>query len=314
MTVAAALLLYVAAVLLLGPRLLIRLTADGGAPRLAIAAWITAVMTVLGSATGAIALLVIEAAGHWDRTDALLASCLERLYAILAGHAGWPARTVAMAAVVIAVGSLVGVCVRIGRALSRMRTHTFAHADAVRLVGRSDGSGVVFIEASERAAYCVAGRPPAIVVTTAALAALDDAQLAAVVAHERAHLMGRHAYVVAAVRGLTAALPKVGLFTSAATHIGSLLEMCADDAAVRQHGRQPLLAGLLTLSGANAPAHGLAAAGVAVLARAERLFDPPRGLARIQTRITLGGAVGAMAATPVAIVALSLSGVLMCFA
>lgn len=37
--------------------------------------------------TVAAALLFIEAAGHWDRPDALLASCLERLYAILIGHA-----------------------------------------------------------------------------------------------------------------------------------------------------------------------------------------------------------------------------------
>ncbi|MGE0220695.1 MAG: M56 family peptidase, partial [Mycolicibacterium sp.] len=93
-----------------------------------------------------------------------------------------------------------------------------------------------------------------------------------------------------------------------------LLEMCADDAAARHHGRQPLLAGLLTLSGATTPAHGLAAAGIAVLARAERLSKPPRRFARIQTQVTLTGAVAAMAAAPLAIVTLSLSGVLICFA
>lgn len=314
MTVAAALLLYVVAVLAMGPKLLVRITSDGGAPRLAIAAWLTAVVTVLGCSIAAVALLLIEAAGHWDSPDALLVSCLERLHAILVGQAGWLARIVATVAVAIAVGSLVAICVRIGLALVRMRTHTFDHADAVRLVGRSHGSDVVVIEASEPAAYCVAGRPPAIVVTTGALSALDDAQLAAVVAHERAHLDGHHAYVVAAARGLTAALPRIGLLASAALQISSLLEMCADDAAARRHGRQPLLAGLLTLSGAVTPAHGLAAASVAVLARAERLSDPPRRLARIQTRVTLSGAVAAMAATPVAIVTLSLSGALMCFA
>jgi len=314
MTVAAALLLYVAAVLAGGPKLLLRITADGGAPRLAIATWLTAVVTVLGCSVGAVALLLIEAAGHWDSPDALLVSCLERLHAILVGHAGWLARIVATVAVVIAVGSLIAICLRVGRALSRMRTHTFAHADAVRLVGRAAGDDVVVIEASEPAAYCVAGRPPAIVVTTAALGALDRTQLAAVVAHERAHLDGRHAYVVAVARGLAAALPKVALFGSAATQISSLLEMCADDAAARRHGRQPLLAGLLALSGAGAPAHGLAAARVALLARAERLTDPQRGLARIRTRATLSGAVATMAATPSAILALSLSGALMCFA
>lgn len=314
MTVAAALLLYVAVVVAAGPKLLLRITADGGAPRLAIAAWLTAVLTVLGCSTAAAALLLIEAAGHWDSPDALLVSCLERLQAILLGHSGWPARVVATSVLAIAIGSVIAIGVRVGRALSRMRTHTFEHADAVRLVGRSDGSDVVIIEAAEPAAYCVAGRPPAIVMTTAALAALDRTQLAAVVAHERAHLDGRHAYIVAAVRGLAAALPRIELFALAARQVCSLLEMCADDAAARRHGHQPLLAGLLTLSGAIAPAHALAAASVAVLVRAERLTDPQKGLAHIRTRVTLSGAVATMAATPLAIVALSLSGVLICFA
>ncbi|BDX32353.1 hypothetical protein TUM20985_29000 [Mycobacterium antarcticum] len=314
MTVAAALLLYVVAVLAVGPRLLLRITADGGAPRLAITAWLTAIVTVLGCSVTAIALLLIEAAGHWDSPDALLVSCLERLQAILVGHAGWPAQLVASVAVAIAVGSVIVICVRVGRALSRMRTHTFEHADAIRMVGRSGGNDVVIIDATEAAAYCVAGRPPAIVVTTAALGALDDTQLAAVIAHERAHLDGRHAYVVAAVRGLATALPRVELFTSAAAQVSSLLEMCADDTAARRHGHRTLLAGLLALSGVVAPAHGLAAASVAVLVRAERLTDPQNGLARMRTRVTLSGAVAAMAATPSLIVALSMSGALICFA
>jgi beta-lactamase regulating signal transducer with metallopeptidase domain len=225
-----------------------------------------------------------------------------------------PASVVASGAVIVAVASVVAVVVRVVRAVNRMRAHTFEHADAVHLVGRSAGGDVVIIDAAEPAAYCVAGRPPAIVVTTAALAALDGAQLAAVVAHERAHLDGRHAYLVAAVRGLAAALPRIGLFATAAAQTCSLLEMCADDAAARRHGHRPLLAGLLTLSGADAPAHGLAAASVAVLVRAERLLDPQKSLAQIGTHVTLSGAVAAMAAAPLAIVALSLSGAVACFA
>lgn len=314
MTVAAALVLYVVTVLSIGPRLLARITAHGEAPRLAIAAWLTAVVTVLGCAVAAIGLLLVEAAGHWDSPDRLIASCVERLHAILQGHAGLPAQIIATAAVVIAIGSLIAICARIGQALRRMRSNTLAHADAVRLVGTSHGGDVIVIKASEAAAYCVAGRPAAIVVTTAALTALDEAQLAAVIAHERAHLDGRHTYCVAALRGVTSALPWIRLFTIAATHIGSLLEMCADDAAARRHGRQPLLGGLLALSGADTPAHGLAASAIAVLVRAERLADPPHGIARIQTLLTLSGAVAAMAATPLAIVALALSGALICFA
>ncbi len=306
--------LYVVLVLVAGPTVLLRITADGGAPRLAIAAWLTAIVTVLGCSIAAMSLLLVETAGHWGSPNALIVSCLERLQAILLGQAGWPAGVIAAGAMAIALGSLVAICCRIGQALSRMRTHTLAHADAVRLVGRSEGNDIVVIEAAEPAAYCVPGRPPAIVVTTAALAALNRAQLAAVIAHERAHLQGRHAYIVAAVRGLAAALPRVGLFASAATQICSLLEMCADDAAARRHGHQPLLAGLLTLSGVVTSPPGLAAASVAVLVRAERLTHPQKGLAQIQTRATLSGAVAAMAATPLVIITLSLSGALICLA
>tara|TARA_B100000378_G_C17812396_1_gene331323 strand:- start:201 stop:458 length:258 start_codon:yes stop_codon:yes gene_type:complete len=79
-------------------------------------------------------------------------------------------------------------------------------------------------------------------------------------------------------------------------------------------GHQPLVDGLLALSGATALPHGLAAAGVAVLVRAQRLTDPPSGLDEIRTRTTLSGAVAAMAGTPLAIAALALSGALICFA
>lgn len=314
MTIAAALLLYVAAVLMIGPTVLVRITAVGWAPRLAITAWLTAIVTVIGCSIAVVGLLLVEAAGHWDNPDELLVSCLERLRAIALGHGGGVAQVVAIAAMALTVASLIAASMRFGRALSRMRSHTFAHADGVRLVGRPIGSDVIVIDAPTPAAYCVAGRPPAIIVTTAAFSALDQSQLNAVIAHERAHLKGRHAYLVAAVRGLTTALPTIRLFDSAAMHVSSLLEMCADDAAARAYGRRPLLDGLLTLSGAGTPAHGLAAAGIAVLARAQRLSDPPGGLARIRSCFALCGAVVAMSATPATIAVLSLSGALICFA
>ena len=48
------------------------------------------------------------------------------------------------------------------------------------------------MEHSQPAAYCVAGRQPTVILTTAAVQALDPGQLDAVLAHERAHLAGRH--------------------------------------------------------------------------------------------------------------------------
>ncbi|MFI6048194.1 M48 family metalloprotease [Nocardia sp. NPDC051321] len=67
------------------------------------------------------------------------------------------------------------------------------------------------MDAPEPAAYCVAGRPHTIIVTTAALGALDAAQLDAVIAHEHAHLAGRHPQLLTLIRALATTLPRLAL-------------------------------------------------------------------------------------------------------
>jgi Zn-dependent protease with chaperone function len=67
---------------------------------------------------------------------------------------------------------------RLARLVARMRARAHAHARAVRVIGHhTDDGNLVVVDAAQPAAYCVAGRPPAIVVTSAALAVLDDRQL-----------------------------------------------------------------------------------------------------------------------------------------
>ena len=92
-------------------------------------------------------------------------------------------------------------------------------------------------------AYCLPGRVGTIVLTTAALAALDDAELAAVLAHERAHLRGRHHLVLAAASALAQTLPFLPGLCTAQTELARLLEMIADDkAADRGAGPESSLA------------------------------------------------------------------------
>lgn len=103
---------------------------------------------------------------------------------------------------------------------------------------------------------------------------LTKPQLAAILAHERAHLDGRHPEIVAVARSLAKTFPGLRLMTEGAHHISRLREMCVDDAAAREHGRQPILDGILALTGATpVPSGPLGAAGVAVLARAQRMAD-----------------------------------------
>jgi hypothetical protein len=122
----------------------------------------------------------------------------------------------------------------------------------------------------------VPGRPAAIVLTSGALAVLDRAQLRAVLAHERAHLAGRHHLLISLSRGLATSFPGVPVFTRGTGEVARLTELCADDAATRRSGRPALVAALLAMgTGAAVPAPALAVTSGAVTARVHRLLDPP---------------------------------------
>jgi Zn-dependent protease with chaperone function len=310
--IAVGLLLYSLAVLVAGPPLLRVLTSAGHVPGLGVAAWLTAIASVLLSWLAAVVLVIAVAFGHWNYPRILVQSCLNRLHGVVTGQNGFASQVllVAIAALLTLAAVLTGG--QLVRTVLRMRARARDHAQAVRLVGRGTGDGnLVVIEAAQPAAYCVSGRPSAIVVTTAALAALNNPQLAAVLAHERAHLTGRHSLVVTGLRGLATVFPHLGLMTEGLQEVSRLLEMCADDAAVRRHGTGALLSGLLTLCRA-APAEALAAADLAVLARAERLAAAPQDQAHAKARAALISVVTALAAGPLITAALAASGALMC--
>jgi len=157
------------------------------------------------------------------------------------------------------------------------------HAEAVRLVGRHDTAlGVTVIDAAVPAVYCVAGRPHTIVVTSGARAALTPRQLDAALAHEHAHLAGRHHLALVLARGFTRAFGVVPLFRAAEQEIAVLLELLADDAAARRCGRVAVAQALLGLarkrSGVAVPAVAMPAASSSVVTRVQRLLAPPRTL------------------------------------
>jgi hypothetical protein len=307
-SIAACLLVYSLAVLTIGPRLLRSLTRSGLAPRLGVAAWLTAIGSVLLTWLLVVALSIAQVIRIWPHPAVIAASCVARLLGVAAGDSGIAPQIPLLALVVFASATAVVTGVRLARSMARMRAHAREHADAVRLVGlRTGAPDIVVIEAAKPAAYCVTGRPPAIVVTSAAVAALDQRQLAAVLAH----LSGHHRIVVSALRGLAAAFPRLTLMTEGAQQVSRLLEMCADDAAARQHDSRALLSALTTLCRA-APAGALAAADVAVVARAERLAISPARSDKARARAALTGAVAILAAGPVIVTALATVGAVIC--
>lgn len=270
--------LYALAVAWCLPSPLARLTTPGTSARLGLTAWLTAEVSVLVSLVVALHSLISAAVAGWS----LLAEAVCRS---VAGRACSPLvyRSAAFEiplAAAAAGGALTAAALiwQYGRWLRRSRERTRAHAEAAWITGRalSAVSGAIVLDVPELAAYCVPGRPPAIVLTSGALAVLDREQVAAVIAHEKAHLAGGHHLLVALTRGLAAAFPAVPLFTRGAAEVARLTEMCADDAAARASGRNVLVTALLAMgTGTTTPPFALAATAGSLTARVKRLLEPP---------------------------------------
>jgi len=156
--------------------------------------------------------------------------------------------------------------------------------DTLVLIGRrSPGIDAVIVDHGTAAAYCLPGRGHQIVLTSAALDALNTDELEAVLSHERAHLRGHHHLILAGAAGLQRAFPFVGCFRWARTELGLLVEMLADDQASRRIPRLTVAAALVTLAGGAAPASALPVGGPTALARVQRLIEPARPLGLVRT-------------------------------
>jgi Zn-dependent protease with chaperone function len=315
MSVAVCLLLYSLVVAVISPWVLLRLTRTGFVPWFGVVAWLVAMVCVVASWVIAAAFLITSLMRYRDQPGRLAVACLAALRRFFDGgsgpvvQAGWFTLAAAGASALAVLGW------RLGRSLWRARAYSRGHAERAWLIGRRvDGVDAVVVDAPERAAYCVAGRPNAIVVTSAALDALSDRHLQAVLAHERAHLAGRHHYVLAFARALAAAIPRVTLFGKGAREIARLLEIAADDAAARSHGSQILLDALLALStGAPTPHGAVGAAGIDVLARAEHLAAPVAARNQWTAGLLLTATTLLIAGGPLILAALTAAGTMWCF-
>jgi Zn-dependent protease with chaperone function len=301
------------------PALLVPLTRRGVSVRAGLAAWLTAMASVLVSAAVAIQFSFRTVAADWPQlTQALCRSvaggaCTPAVYGSVLYQAG----VMVLAASLALAG--VAAAWRYGRRVQRSRTQTRSHARAALLVGQAIAgeARTVMLDDPRPAAYCVAGHPAAIVVTSGALAVLDPPQLRAVLAHESAHLAHRHHALATVTRGLAAAFPGVPLFSRGAAEVARLTEMAADDTAARASGRPALVTALIAIAtgaavsstafsgtgslGAAVPGGAMAAAARAVPDRVERLLRPssPARSAAFAAALTLTLAV--LAAAPAAL-------------
>ena len=132
--------------------------------------------------------------------------------------------------------------------------------------------GALVVDYPAAAAYCVPGLRSAIVISAGALDLLDQAELEAVLAHERAHLRARHDLVLLPFCALSRAFRRSALALEANSQVALLVEMMADDRARRRLPARELATALLRVgaSGGRAPVGALAVAGASTGAAAGR--------------------------------------------
>jgi Zn-dependent protease with chaperone function len=270
------------------------------APRLAILAWHAVGYAVLISSGLAAAVALMHWSASHDLACATWQVCLDALRGAH-GRGAQVASFAGMAALAVLGVRLPTAWWQMTRAGGRIRRRQL---EMLHLAGtvRADLDATV-VPAPDPAADLVPGRDPHIVVTTEALHRLGPSELAAVLAHERAHAAGHHHRLRAAAGLLNRAFPRVPAFTHATRQVDRLVELCADDAAVRRQGPLPLARALVALATACPDPHALNAAGGDPVERLHRLLQPPRPLPW-PARAAAAAAWALLPVVPVVIVAL----------
>ena len=169
--------------------------------------------------------------------------------------------------------------------------------------------GALVIDYPAAAAYCLPGIRSQIVVSAGTLALLAPAELTAVLAHERAHVRARHDLVLIPFTSLRRTFPRSSVLAQSYRTVALLVEMMADDHALRVRGLLPreLATALLRFGTAGpdgAPAGALAVAEGELTARVTRLLTPQPPLPKAAQAAVVIGSV-ALVAVPLLLLVVS---------
>jgi Peptidase family M48 len=309
MTVAMVLVAYAAGLGILGSPMLARARWSTRAPLLAIVTYLAAGWSVIAALGLAGLTLAVHATALGGGLSDLIGACVHRLQATYGTPGG---------ATVAGLGLTLAGAVAARTALTAMAhfrdagRQALQHAQTARLVGEPEPAlGAVLVEHAQPTVYCVAGRQPTVILTTGAVRALDPSQLDAVLAHERAHLAGRHHWLLAMARIGREVLPFLPLMRDAEEQVARLVELHADDAATRARDPRLLATALVVLANAASPASALGAGAIDSVQRIHRLLGPGEPLGRARRHLLVAAAAAfaliplLLALTP-AVVALAL--------
>ncbi|HET6736238.1 M56 family metallopeptidase, partial [Mycobacterium sp.] len=241
----------IVALLLSGPvpAMLARASWPMRAPRAAIVLWQSiALAAVLSAFSAGIAIASrLFAPGPDGRPTATITSEIEVL--------GWPLwiAYVFVFALTLLIGArLLLAILQVAIATRRRRAH---HRMMVDLLDMSHDSvqppactmahDLRILDVKQPLAYCLPGVRSRVVVSEGTLNTLSDSEIAAILTHERAHLRARHDLVLEMFTAVHAAFPRFVRSASALDAVRLLIELLADDAAVRAAGPTPLARALV---------------------------------------------------------------------
>lgn len=239
------------------PAMLVRMQWPYRVPRAAIVLWqalaLAAVLAVLGA--GLSTALWLVSPGDPSPWRILAHVCVLGLTALVLGRLSWSVWTVARST----------------------RERRRRHRELVDLLADTGTATPELRVVDDRTplAYCVpALRNSRVVVSSGTLSELDEDELAAVLAHERAHVRRRHDLVLEAFTALRMAFPRGARGDAPLRQSQVLVELLADDRARRENGRLPLARALVRLADQPTPV-GALGAGSAAQVRMDRLADRP---------------------------------------
>jgi Zn-dependent protease with chaperone function len=287
----------IVALLLSGPvpAVLARASWPMRAPRAAIVLWQSiALAAVLSAFSAGIAIASrLFVPGPDGRPTATITSEIDVL-----GWQVWIAYLLVFAITLVIGARLLAAVLQVAIATRRRRAHHRMMVDLLDMSHESmppqvctRASGLRILDVKQPLAYCLPGVRSRVVVSEGTLNTLSDTEIAAILTHERAHLRARHDLVLEMFTAVHAAFPRFVRSVNALDAVRLLIEMLADDAAVRAAGPTPLARALVACASGRTPSGALAAGGPNTVLRVRRLGGRPNSRALAATAYLAAAAV-----------------------
>lgn len=269
------------------------------APRLALATW-SALAAVFIAASSCAALLLLLPYRSSVHLSDLAEACLPwAAQACVAPHLAG-VRPTDLPAIAVALALLLLPAALFLREAIRTRRLRVRHTELLNLVGRWEPAlDATLFEHKTPAIYCVPGRSSQVVVSTGALRALTVVQLDAALRHERAHIAGRHHLLTVAAQSLSHSFPPIPLIRRITSEVPLLVEMTADDRALRACSREALATALYSVATGRAPQWTMSAGGPSAVLRVRRILTQESGRPVLLGLLTSAAVICAV--TPIAL-------------